>query len=109
MTAHENTDGKKLDYFETLANQRGEAVIAMERRLADMQALCRRAHLILSEHWDDYTEGGYGPSSLLRHLERAADGKEIKDITAFNDRLVRLCNGQADKIAELETQKCSAT
>lgn len=77
-------------------------VDVLVRRLADMQSLCKRAHLILDEHWDDYTEDGYGPSSLLRHLERAAQGNEIKEITSFNDQLVKICDKQADKIAEME-------
>ncbi|MCK4621270.1 MAG: hypothetical protein KAT62_03545 [Desulfuromonadales bacterium] len=74
----------------------------LEKRLADMQALCKRAHLILSENWDKHTDDeGCGPATLLRQLEKAGEGKELKDISLFNDKLVRICNGQADEIKEL--------
>jgi len=79
-----------------------DEITELKRRIADMQQLCKRAHMILDERWDNYTEDGYGPSGLLMYLERAAGGKEIKDITSYNDRLVRLCNKQADRIVELE-------
>ena len=74
----------------------------LEKRLADLQELCRRAHVILSENWNDYTEDGYGPSSLLRHLELAGKGKEVKEITKLNDELIRICNKQADELNKLK-------
>ena len=74
----------------------------IEKRLADMQDLCRRAHLILSENWDNYTEDGYGPTSLLRHLELAGKGKELGGVTSMNNELVRICNKQADELSKAD-------
>ena len=36
-------------------------MIEQEKKIADMQRLCERAHYILSENWNDYTDkDGYG-------------------------------------------------
>jgi hypothetical protein len=76
-----------------------------EKKIADMQRLCERAHYILSENWNDYTDkDGYGPSSLLRDLEEVMNGKERRDLRLMNDQLVKICNEQADRIRELEQQ-----
>ena len=76
-----------------------------EMKIADMQCLCERAHYILSENWNDYTDKeGYGPSSLLKDLEKVMNGKEYRDIRSMNDQLVKICNEQADRIKELEQQ-----
>lgn len=76
-----------------------------EKKIADMQRLCERAHYILSENWNDYTDKeGYGPSSLLKDLEKVMNGKECRDLRIMNDKLVKICNEQADKIKELAQQ-----
>ena len=77
----------------------------LEKKVADMQRLCERAHYILSENWNDYTDKeGYGPSSLLRDLEKVMNGKECRDLRSMNDQLIKICNEQADRINELEQQ-----
>jgi len=59
-----------------------------QRKIADLQALCSRSHSILSEHWGNYMdEEGYGPSTLLRDLEKASKGKEVRDVTLLNEQL----------------------
>lgn len=80
-------------------------ITTLEKKIADMQRLCERAHLILSENWDCYTDNkGNGPINLLRDLEKVMNGKEYKDLRVLNDQLVRICNKQADRIRELEQQ-----
>ena len=74
----------------------------LEKRLAELQDLCGRAYSEIDKNWVNYTVDGYGPSSLLKDLKRAAGGKEIKQLTALNNKLVKICNDQADKIKILE-------
>ncbi len=70
-------------------------------KIADLQELCRRAHIILDAHWDDYVEEGYGPTSLLRDLEKASNGREVKDLRTINDLLYKICQRQKDQIKQL--------
>lgn len=80
-----------------------------EKKIADLQRLCERAHNVISENWDNIIDiDGYGPYSLLTDLEKAMKGKEYKDLRSMNDELVRICNKQADRIAELEKLKIVA-
>jgi len=74
-----------------------------EIKIADLQRLCQRAHHILSENWDNYTDSdGYGPLNLLHDLEKVINGKECKDLQIINSELRRICKEQAGTIKELE-------
>ena len=77
----------------------------LEKRLAELQDLCGRAYSEIDENWDSHTVDGYGPSSLLKDLKAAAGGKEIKQLTALNNKLIKICNEQADKIKQYESEK----
>ncbi len=70
-------------------------------KLADLQRLCERALLCLSEHWNDLTDSeGYGYTSLESALKKASAGKEYKDITLLTNKLIKF---NQEKEGELET------
>lgn len=64
-----------------------------DKKIADLQRLCERAWIEISENYDKLTESdgldSYGPASLLRDLEQAKNGKEYKDLRKFCDILIR--------------------
>ena len=75
------------------------------KSIADLQRLCERALIILSEHWDKLTDNeGYGYTSLESALKKAASGKEYKDLTLLSNACIR-SNSEKDKsIGELKAR-----
>lgn len=64
-----------------------------DKKIADLQRLCERAWMEISENYDKLTVSDgldtYGPASLLRALEKVKDGKEYKDLRKINEILIR--------------------
>ena len=70
----------------------------LKEQVTELQRLCERAYLILGERWNEHTdEDGYGPSSLMRDLEKAKNGMELKDNYLLIDAL-------RQSLTELETK-----
>lgn len=70
---------------------KNKKITDLNNKVADLQRLCERALLCLSEHWDDLTdENGYGYSSLESALKKAASGKEYKELRLFTDKLIKI-------------------
>lgn len=71
------------------------------KTVAELQRLCERAYTILNENWDSFTNStGYGPTSLLRDLEKASQGTEYKSLTNMHRILHDMFEGLQAKHEE---------
>lgn len=67
-----------------------QTIEAKELKIAELQRLCERAWLEIDENYTKLLDpNGYGPQSLVRHLEKAAKGGELKDVSIGLDILSR--------------------
>jgi len=95
---------KDNEYIRKINNENDQS----RNKIGDLQRLCERAFIILSENWKNYTEDGYGPSSLLRDLEKAKNGEEYKELRAFSNMVIKRFseNEKYTKNLEQQLEKC---
>lgn len=73
-------------------------------RIAELQRLCERAYTFICEEWDkdERSKTEYGPNSLLRHLKKASEGEELRDMRRMADHTIKINQNQATTITDLE-------
>jgi len=98
----ERPDEWTMDEFIKDAEQLQKENDELKARMADIQRLCERAYLTITDNYAEYTDGeGLGPTSLINDLEKVMNGKECRDLRASNSALANALKDRISKVDEL--------
>ena len=95
--------GYKINELESICIDADAEIQSLHERIAELQRVCEQAHKTIDENYEKLCDGEFGPRRLLADLEKARDGKELKDMRLHIDWLHKRIKSLTNENIELQS------